>query len=161
MSGADSVSFVVRPNRSLPVAGMVALFVALSALPLSIGVAFAVVGIWMVLPFALLEVGALAVLVAWMYRHIDDCELIVIGPEQVRVTRRTGTKETRHEFHRYWARVRLDRGRNLREPSRLRLGSHGKYIDVGAGINEEDRASLAAELRQALRGDPRPRRREP
>ena len=101
------MSFVVRPNRSLPVAGMVALFVSLSALPLTIGVAFAAMGVWMVLPFALLEVAVLAVLVRWLYRHIDDCELVVIEPERVRVTRRAGTQETRHEFQRYWARVRL------------------------------------------------------
>lgn len=159
-SGDDSVSIVVRPNRSLPVAGMVVLFVSLSALPLTIGIAFAVAGVWMVLPFAILEVGVLALLVRWLYRHIDDCELVVIGPERVQVTRRTGTKETRHEFQRYWARVRLERGKNRRDPTRLRIGSHGNYIDIGANINEEDRANLAAELRQALRADPRPKRRE-
>lgn len=159
-SGDDSVSIVVRPNRSLPVAGMVVLFVSLSALPLTIGVAFAVAGVWMVLPFAILEVGVLALLVRWLYRHIDDCELVVIGSQRVQVTRRSGTKETRHEFQRYWARVRLERGRNKRDPTRLRIGSHGNYIDIGAEINEEDRANLAAELRQALRADPRPKRRE-
>lgn len=159
-ASGDSVSFVVRPNRSLPVAGMVALFVGLSALPLAIGIAFAVMGVWMVLPFAMLEVAVLAVLIRWLYRHIDDCELIVIGPERVQVTRRAGSNETRHDFQRYWARVRLDRGRTQRDPSRLRIGSHGRYIDIGAGINEEDRATLAAELRQALRAEPRPKRRE-
>ena len=158
-SGGDSVSFVVRPNRSLPVAGMVALFVGLSALPLTIGIAFAVMGVWMVLPFAILEVAVLALLVRWLYRHIDDCELVVIGPERVRVTRRVGTKESRHEFQRYWARVRLDRGQTGRDPTRLRIGSHGRYIDIGAGITEEDRASLADELRRALRLDSRPTRR--
>ena len=159
-SGGDSVSIVVRPNRSLPVAGMVAVFVALSALPLTIGIAFAIMGVWLVLPFAILEVGVLALLVHWLYRHIDDCELVVIGSERVQVTRRSGTKETRHEFQRYWARVRLERGRSRRDPTRLRIGSHGNYIDIGADINEEDRANLAAELRRALRADPRPRRRE-
>lgn len=159
-SGDDSISIVVRPNRSLPVAGMVVLFVSLSALPLTIGIAFAVAGVWMVLPFAMLEVAVLALLVRWLYRHIDDCELVVIGSERVQVTRRSGTKETRHEFQRYWARVRLERGRNKRDPTRLRIGSHGNYIDIGADINEEDRANLAAELRQALRADPRPKRRE-
>lgn len=159
-ASGDSVSFVVRPNRSLPVAGMVALFVGLSALPLTIGIAFAVMGVWMVLPFAILEVGVLAVLVRWLYRHIDDCELIMIGPERVQVTRRVGTNETRHDFQRYWARVRLDRGRTQRDPSRLRIGSHGRYIDIGASINEEDRATLASELRQALRAESRPKRRE-
>lgn len=158
-SEGDSVTFVVRPNRSLPVTGMVVLFVALSALPLTIGIGFAAIGVWMVLPFAVLEVVVLGVLIRWLYRHIDDCELIVIEPERVRVTRRAGTKESRHDYHRYWARVRLDRGRTSRDPSRLRIGSHGRYIDIGASINEEDRRSLAAELRQALRPGPRPKRR--
>lgn len=49
-------SLVIRPNRSLPAAGILALFPALRALALSIGVGFAAADAWMVLPFALLEV---------------------------------------------------------------------------------------------------------
>ena len=145
-----SASFVIRPNRSLPVSGVVLLFALLSALPLTIGIGFAFAGIWMVLPFAGLEVLLLGVLAWLLYRHIDDCELVVIEADRVRVLRRAGTRELRHDFQRFWARVNLDRAPDPRYPSRLRIGSHGRYIDIAADINEADRRQLAQELRRAL-----------
>lgn len=150
-------SFVLRPNRSLPVAGLLLLFALLSALPLTIGIGFAAAGVWMVLPFAALEVLLLGALTWLLYRHIDDCELIVVEADRVRIVRRVGTRESRHDFQRYWARVVLDRGRDVRGPSRLRIGSHGRYIDIASDIHETDRRGLARELRQALRPTERPR----
>jgi len=142
-----SASFVIRPNRSLPAAGLVLLFAALGALPLAIGIGFALAGIWMVLAFAVVEILLLGVLAWSLYRHIDDCELIVIEADRVRLLRRAGNRESRHDFQRYWARVVLDRDPRS---SRLRIGSHGRYVDIASEVNELDRCNLAIELRRAL-----------
>jgi len=150
IAAAASASFVVRPNRSLPAAGLVSLFALLSAVPLVIAIGFALAGIWMVLPFAALEIAFLGVLTWLLYHHIDDCELIVIEAERVRVRKRSGARESQHDFPRYWARVTLERHRESRYPSRLRLGSHGRYIDLATDVNETDRRNLAFELRHAL-----------
>ena len=104
----------------------------------------------MVLPFALIEIFFLGLLAWWFYRHIDDCELVVIEADRVRVCKRLGARESRHDFPRYWARVRLEAARRQRYPSRLRIGSHGRYVDIAADINEHDRRHLAAQLRHAL-----------
>jgi uncharacterized membrane protein len=146
-----SVSFVIRPNRSLPVSGVVALFVALSASALTIGVGFALKGAWLILPFAGIEVLIVGMLCYWLYRHIDDCELVVIEADRVRVMQRSGTRESRRDFPRYWARIRLDRSQDGRRPSRLRIGSHGQFVELAENINESDRLILAEELRNALR----------
>lgn len=146
-------SFVIRPNRSLPASGLVLLFAVLSAVPLTIGIGFALAGTWMVLLFAGLEMLLLAALMWSLYRHIDDCELVVIESERVRILRRAGNRERYHDFHRYWARVILERDR--RHPSRLRIGSHGRYIDIASDLNEFDRCNLALELRRALQAHAR------
>lgn len=148
-----SASFAIRPNRSLPVAGLVVLFAGLSALPVTIGIGFAVAGVWMVLAFAGLEVAILGAMIYWLYRHVDDGELIVIDTDRVRVTQRVGTREHHYEFQRHWLRVDLKPGRTPREPSRLRLGSHGRSLEIGNGITDDDRQRLAAALRQALHGE--------
>ena len=145
-----SVSFAIRPNRSLPVTGLVALFVGLSALPVAIGIGFAAAGVWMVLPFAALEVAFLGALIYWLYRHVDDGEWIVVDTDRVHVTQRIGTREHHYEFQRHWLRVDLAPGRTPREPSRLRIGSHGRSLEIGNGITGDDRQRLAAALRQAL-----------
>lgn len=149
-AGEASVNFVIRPNRSLPVSGMVMLFAGLGGVALIIGAGFALHGAWPILPFAVIEVFVLGLLCRWLYRHIDDCEWVVIENDRVRVVRRTGTKEVRQDFPRYWARVSLDRSRDAHRPSRLRIGSHGRFVELAENITESDRLLLAQELKNAL-----------
>lgn len=148
---AQTVSIVIRPNRSLPVAGMVALFVALSSVALAIGIGFSLVGAWLIMPFTGLEVAVVGALCYWLYRHIDDCELVVIAKDEVRITRRIAGKESSEVFPRYWARVKVEPGRSARYPSRLHIGSHGRFTEIAAALTEGDRRNLARDLRAALR----------
>lgn len=143
-----SASLVIRPNRSLPVVGMVALFVALSTQAATIGVAFALAGAWMILPFAGLEILIAGLLCRWFYRHRDDCELVTIDLDRVQVVKRWGNGAAHHEFPRHWARVTLDRRAG---GARLLIGSHGRFVALGEEINDSDRALVAQELKQLLR----------
>jgi uncharacterized membrane protein len=151
MHESGSRCFMVRPNRSLPVTGIVALFASLSVMALTIGVGFSLAGAWMVLPFAGLEIAVIAALCRWLYRHLDDYERVLIGPERVQIVQRWGTKESHQDFPRYWVRVTLDRRQDERRPSRLSIGSHGKFVSLAEHINEGERLLLAQELRNALR----------
>jgi uncharacterized membrane protein len=145
-----STNFVVRPNRSLSAAGIAAMCLACSALALTVGIGLALVGAWMVLPFAGVEIVVIGVLCRWLYRHLDDCEVIAVGSERIGVRQRCGRAESYEEFQCYWTRVVLERG-NERRPSRLWIGSHGRYLRLAEHINEGDRRRLADALRDALR----------
>jgi uncharacterized membrane protein len=147
-------SLVVRPNRSLSVAGILVLFGAFAAWTLVLGVGFALAGTSLVLPFVLLEVLLVGLLCRWIYRHLDDCELITVEGERVRVMKRRGTVVTRHEFSRPWARVRFDGAGAGRRTGGLRLGSHGIYVTLGDDVGEDERAALARELERLLRAAP-------
>lgn len=146
-----AVSVLIRPNRSLPPGGMLALFVTLASVALTISIGFTLAGAWMILPFTGLEIAAIAALCYWLYRHIDDCELIVIERDRVRVIKRSGTREASHDFPRYWARVQLDSSRDKRYPSRLALGSHGRFVEIATDVTEDHRHLLARKLKNALR----------
>jgi uncharacterized membrane protein len=150
MRAPGSTEFIVRPNRSLSVAGIIWLFITLSTMALTVGIGLTLAGAWLVLPFAGIEVLAVGALCGWLYRHRDDCELIVIEPEHVRIIQRSGCNAASYEFQRYWVRVILDR-RDGQRPSRLQIGSHGKYVRLAAQVTEGDRLALAGELRNALR----------
>ena len=143
-------SLVIRPNRSLPVAGIVLLGVGFGAWTLVLGAGFALAGASLILPFAALEALVVGLLCFWIYRHLDDCELITIEGDRVRVMKRRGTAIARHEFPRHWARVRLDADPDGRAAGRLRLGAHGTYVTLADDIGEHERAALARELRGLL-----------
>ncbi len=147
----EGLRIVIRPNRSLSPGGMVALFAWMAAAALIIGIGFSLVGAWLVLPFAGLEMAVVAAALIWLFRHADDHELIVIGDDRVTVIRRRGGREWRDDFQRYWTKAMLERRHNW-YPSRLVLGSHGRFVVIAAEIGEEERRALAVRLSQALRG---------
>lgn len=144
----DGSSIVIRPNRSLPAGGVVVLFLALSTLILTVSISFAVAGAWMVLPFAAMEIILVGSLCRWLYRHMDDCELVVVEPQRVRVIKRSGTKVSQDEFTRYW--VRMNVAGTGRE-RRLWIGSHGRLVSLADGVSEADRLVVARELKSLLR----------
>jgi uncharacterized membrane protein len=115
---------------------------------LVIGIGFSLVGAWMILPFAGAE--ALVVVAAFYYllqRRGDDRELVVLDGETLSVIKQSGQAESRYEFPRYWTKVSLERYSRGWYPSRLILRAHGRVVEVGSGIQEEDRWALAEEVK--------------
>ena len=147
----EGLRVLVRPNRSLSRRAMAVLFAGIAAVVITIGVGFSLVGAWLVLPFAGLEVAVVGAVLYLLFRGADDHDLIVIHHNRVTVVRRRGGREKREEFQRYWVKVQLQRGRSW-YPSRLTIGSHGRFVVIGADISEEERRELGARLNELLRG---------
>lgn len=146
---ADRCHILLRPNRSLTTKGMLALFGVFALIAAIIATGFALAGAWLVAPFAGLEVAVAGMVLYLLYRHAGDYERIDIEKRHVRIVQRRGKAEARHDFERYWAQARLARGTGLR-PSRLSIGSHGRFVEVGATLEEDARRELAQRLRRLL-----------
>jgi len=146
----EGLRVLVRPNRSLSLRAMVVLFAGIAAFVITIGIGFSLVGAWLVLPFAGLEVAVVGAVLYLLFRHADDHDLIIIRHDRVTVVRRQGGRERHEEFQRYWVKVQLERGRSW-YPSRLSIGSHGRFVAIGTGISEEERRALNARLNELLR----------
>jgi len=149
-SRPDRLLILLRPNRSLSRCGGWLLFGVIAGFLTIIAVGFALLGAWMILPFAGLEIVLVGGVTAWFARHHDDREWVVLEPTCVRIARRSGKREEQFKFQRYWARVRFERRRRW-EPSRLSIGSHGRFVEIGSQVEEVARRALARELRDALR----------
>ena len=141
----EGLQVVVRPNRTLTLRGMTVLFAGLTIVVLTIGIGFTLAGAWPVLPFAGLELAVVGGVLYRLFRHADDHDRIMVDRERVTVIRQRGRREWRDEFQRYWTRVTLERGRGW-YPSRLKVGSHGRFVVIAAGVNEKERESLSATL---------------
>ncbi len=146
---ADHCHILLRPNRSLTTKGMLALFGAFALLAAIIGTGFALAGAWLIAPFAGLEVAVAGMVLYLLHHHAGDYERIDIEGRHVRIVQRRGKAETRYEFERYWAQARLAHGTSLR-PSRLSIGSHGRFVELGAALDEDARRQLAQRLHRLL-----------
>jgi uncharacterized membrane protein len=141
---------IVRPNRTLTLRGMTLLFAGLTAVVSTIGIGFTFAGAWPILPFAGLEMVVVGAVLYRLFRHADDHDRILINRDLITVIRRRGRREWRDDFQRYWTKVTLER-RNSWYPSRLKVGSHGKFVIIAADVNEVEREKLSLALNEVLR----------
>lgn len=141
----EGLRIIVRPNRTLTLRSMTVLFAGLTVVVLTIGIGFTLAGAWPVLPFAGLEMAVVGMVLYRLFRHANDHDQIIVARERVTVIRRRGRREWRDEFQRYWTKVTLER-RGGWYPSRLKVGSHGRFVVIAADVNEEERESLSTTL---------------
>jgi uncharacterized membrane protein len=112
-------------------------------------IGFAVLGYWLVLPFAGLEIGLLAWALETMRKRESDYETLTIDGDAVVLEWRAGRQHGRRELNRHWVQVACDcaaPGKNCR----LRVRSHGCETEVGHHLSDEARLELAATLRSKL-----------
>lgn len=151
-SGAIS-HIVVRPNQSLTWVQMKLVFVAVAAVSLTVGLAFAALGFWPVLPFAGLEVLALGYCLYRCAWRGEMREVITVNGGTVTVERGRKAPESRWCFHRHWMSVRLVRPATTWLPSRLELRERDSRVEVGGFLTEAERRRLADALNEAIYKD--------
>ena len=141
---------VIRPNRSMGWRQVQLFFAFMTAVVLTVAGAFAWMGYWPVLPFAGLELVVLATALWLCASSGTVTEVVSVDDATVRVER--GRRELTRvwESPRTWAQIRLLRARIAWHPSRLVLRSHGRQIELGGFLNEQERTDLAGELRRAI-----------
>lgn len=151
MSSLDT-RIVIGPNASMSPALAAGFLLAASTVSFGIAGGLAVLGYWAVLPFAGLEVGALAVALVVMLKRNRYCEVITFDADLVRVEfgRAGEGVASAAELQRAWARVLLEAGPHRLSPTRLSLASHGRRVVIGQCLTDEERERLARRLRQLI-----------
>ncbi|WP_158608445.1 DUF2244 domain-containing protein [Stagnimonas aquatica] len=149
---ASDTRLVIGPNASLS-PRQALLFMALvcsAALPVAIG--FALVGLWPILPFAGLELGALALALWVSLRRNRYREVIDFEADRVRVGygwMQAGAV-AQIDWPRVWTRVELLPGGNRHQPSQLRLRQAGQILRLGRCLTDEERERLHRRLKELL-----------
>ena len=119
---------------------------------LSFGIAgvFAVMGVWLVLPFAGFEMLILALALYVCISRACVREVISIEHDTIEVAR-GGKRVGKHYFsQRAWAHVVRKRPEIDGYSSWLVIRSRGKEGEVGSCLNNEERSALANALEDAL-----------
>jgi len=149
-SSASDCTLEIRPNRSLTRGGMVVFFLVVCLVTILISLRFVLLGAWVVMPFAFLEMmvlggGFYAFEKATAYR-----ELITLRGDELLVRREARNGNQAWTFQPYWAQVILQRDNRSWYPSRLFIRSHGNQVEVGSCLTEEEREELYGDLKRSL-----------
>ena len=146
-AGSGAVFWLLKRNCSITPGQLIGFFLTLCALSVAIGGAFWLKGAPLVLPFAGLELCAVALALTVYARHAADYERMDLRAGSLRVECALGRRTDRVEFSPAWVRVEPQCG----DRSLIELSGEGKRVAVGRFVRPELRAALAAELRNALR----------
>ena len=148
---AGAFEFHSRPRCSLSLAQERLVFWSLVVLCFGAAIEFALLGFWLVLPFAGLEIGVLAWALESLRNREKNYEILTIDGDAVVLEWRTGNRSGRRELNRHWVHVSCEcakPGRNCR----LCVRSHGLETEVGHYLSDEARLQLAATLKHQLQG---------
>lgn len=140
-------TFTARRNNSLSSSGRLLVFGFIFFVSVGIGLAFTLIfGAWLILPFAGIEMLALYVAFRLIERHAGDYEQVAIDGDRLEVEVADGGRVNRIGFNRVWAQVVC-----AEDGRRLALRSHGREVEIGRHLNEEQRLAMARRLRRELR----------
>jgi uncharacterized membrane protein len=138
---ARTIVIELRPRRSLAgdsLRNFVSFTCALILVP---SLLCCLLGLWGVLPFALLEIAVFAFILRRNTAQAEDREFITIDAAHIIVGCRQRCQEHTVELNRYWSRVRVS------DRAEVRIESRGRSVKVGAFLADSQRHALAARLR--------------
>jgi len=150
------LGYVIKPNQAMSWRALMLVYLGIATVSLVIGLSFYVNGMTLILPFSgaeILALGAALYVCAW---RGGVQEVILIDNGKVAVESGRLEPESRVVFPRHWVKVILERSWNCWYPSRLLLRSHGRQVEIGMFLNEQERQGLALELSKALKNNPAP-----
>ena len=146
-SGDGSVQWLLKRNCSITPRQLLAFFSTLCAVSFAIASAFWWRGAPLVLPFAGVEITAVALALLVYARHAADREWMVLRPGVLCVECTVGRRTDRVEFQPAWVRIEPQSG----DRSLIELSGQGKRVAIGRFVRPELRRALADELRGTLR----------
>ena len=138
---------IMCPNRSASWASVKRFLWVISILAFTIAFSFAFFGLWMVLPFAGIEILVLVLLMYWVALQCRRQQVIRIGDHQIVVEKGYEQPVETWQSELFWTRLVIDRPPGRGRPRRLYLRGKQKQLEIGEFLNEEDKKRLVAELR--------------
>lgn len=143
--GGSGATVWLRPNRALSHGSLRRLAWGLAGVVLATGLIGAHQGNVFAPVFALIEAAAVAWLLGMAWRAGSRGERITVDRRSLDVE--TLPSHRRTHFQSSWVRVLLAPAGNHR---RLLLASHGRELEIGAFLADEERAEVWRKLRQLL-----------
>jgi uncharacterized membrane protein len=149
LGSGNAARMEILPHRSLSRAGLW-LFLAMQSVA---AFSFAALAAWrgnVFAPvFALLELSVVAYCFNRVWRKSAVGEVVTLTTNLL-VVSRMGVAQPVLQAHPYWVQMLLEHGRWRTSPTRLVVRSHGKSVEVGAFLNDDERSALKLRLSELL-----------
>ncbi len=141
---------ILTPNASWSWRANLYLLYTLLGVSFSIGVGFLSVGVWVILPYSMLEMGILSACIYFCSRQCQRQEVITISEHEVLVQKGFRRPETSWNYQRIWAKFLVKAPRHPWRPTVVAIRSHGRELEIGSFLANDDKVHLIALLRRVV-----------
>lgn len=142
--------FIIRPNHSLSARGTIGAITVFALVLGLISIRLAYMGYWLIIPFLLLDLVAVAFAFYYIRKKCCIHETVKIDDKQLFIEHHELRNAQSWGFDLPWVQVKLQKHAHPWQPSRLLIGSHGKWIELASFLTDEERAALSNELKQTI-----------
>lgn len=140
---------VLHPHRSLEPKGFLILMLAIGSVSFVTGMVFLAMGAWPVMGFFGLDVLLVYIAFKLNYRAGRAYEFVELTPQTLTLKQVSPSGRTHSfEFNPYWVRVLFTEGPD--GGNHLKLASHGRVLEFGRLLNDDERRDFARALQRAL-----------
>jgi uncharacterized membrane protein len=144
---------VLRPNQAASWRENRRFLLVVAAVAVFVSTGFALMGAWMILPFAGLEVAALTSLMWYVYSVHSRQEVVHFSEQEIIVEQGKHQPESVWRCQRPWCRFNLHRSHPW-YPRQLTLSCHQREIEIGRFLTDEERETLHRHLADLMRQYP-------
>lgn len=150
-SRSTQTVFTIEPNRNLNWQQSKWLIFFLAGCVALVSLYFASLGAWLVLPFSGLEILIIGCTIYSQSCCAHRRQVVRVDHSLIEIEdlRKPHSSKT---FPKAWSKVVQTHDRTGWYPSRLLIGSHGEYVEIGNNLIEDERELLADQLRCAIEG---------
>lgn len=148
LSVEEGRRYLLTPNRSMSWAGNVRVWLALFTLSALIVTGMSLLGAWVVLPFAGIELAALAGAFYYTSRKCQRKEVLLLAPSVIRLEKGAREKETEWNLPKQFVRVYENLAPHPFTPPKLYFKFRDEEIPLAHFLNIEDTEILITILQQ-------------
>ena len=142
---------ILSPNMSARWRTNVYFLYIVSFVALTIGITYAMMGLWLVLPYTGIEIIALVSVVYYVARKCYRREVIYFDETMIRIEKGQHSPEFVWERELFWVRLKIIQSKHPWQPKRVFLRARNDLVEVGAFLNEMDKNKLIENLKRLIR----------
>ncbi len=141
---------VLRPNRSWTWRANTYFVGTLMVISLAIATAFTLQGMWVILPFTVLEMSVLFACLYYCVRRTHIQEVLTFSPESLILEKGVNRPQMRLEFQRYFTRFFVRGSRHPWYRKQIALRCRDRELEIGSFLSSEEKDDLVRQLREMI-----------
>lgn len=133
---------ILQSNRSLDWSGNKVFLLLIALVSTAISGGFALIGAWLIFPFAGIEVLLLAGCVVYTVKQRRYKEIIFLNEECLVWQLGADCPTSERSWPRYWVTFKIEQPLSRLEKKRLLICSHGQIQEVGLFLSDEEKLAV-------------------